>query len=261
MLDTAVASVGLWRNSSHEYWAAYDGTTVGPLPSVTTILKAVDKSGPLVNWAKLETAKCAVRNLSLISDLILAGGPQSAVDWLKRIPDYQRDKAADLGTRIHALAEAVGRGDTVEISDVELPYIAAFRRFLEESGFAIELSEFMVCNLALGYAGTGDLIGKLDGKRWLLDIKTSQEGKGPYPETGLQLAGYVKAEFVGRPGDPTKHRLPPCTRFGVLHLSPSGYRLVPYAVDGETWRSFRAALVVSRWLNGQAKTIMNGGTK
>src|SRR3970282_1753202 len=94
----------------------------------------------------------------------------------------------------------------------------------------------MVCNLALGYAGTGDLIGKVDGKRWLVDIKTSQEGKGPYPETGLQLAGYAKAEFFGRPGDPVKHRLPPCTRFGVLHLSPAGYRLVEYRVDRETWR-------------------------
>jgi hypothetical protein len=255
------APLGLTRDAKHVYtWN--DGTTVvSPLTSVTTAIGAVDKSGVLVNWAKLETAKCAVRNLALVGDMVTAGGPASAVDWLKRIPDYQRDLAADLGTRVHSLAEQVGRGDKVELSPIELPYIAAFRRFLEESGFVIELSEFMVANLTLGYAGTGDLIGKLDGKRWLLDIKTSQVGKGPYAETGLQLAGYAKAEFIGRPGEPTKHKLPPCQRFAVLHLSPAGYRLVPYAVDAETWRTFRAALVVSRWLGGQAKTIMNGAAK
>lgn len=250
-------TLGLSRDARHVYtWDGHgaDGPVV--LPSVTTILKAVDKSGPLVGWAKLETAKCAVRNHGLVGDMIAASGPDSAVDYLKRIPDYQRDAAADLGTRVHSLAEQVGRGEAPDLTEQEQPFVDGFRAWLAESGAVIEHSEFMVCNLTEGYAGTGDLIVGIEGVRWLLDIKTSQEGKGPYSETGLQLAAYAKAEFIGKPGDPRKHPLPPCTRFGVLHLSPAGYRVVPYAVDAVTWAAFRAALTVSAWLNGQAKKIM-----
>jgi hypothetical protein len=250
-----IAPLGLTRDAKHVYsWN--DGTVIVPrIPSVTKALAAIDKPA-IVAWAKREVAACAVRNHDLVGTLIATGGPQAGVEFLKRIPDYKSDTAKDLGTRIHALAEAVGRGESVELTDEERPFVEGFRQFVADRKPLIELSEAMVCNLTVGYAGTLDLIVKLDGKRWLLDIKTSAEAKGPYAETGLQLAGYAKAEFIGKPGDTTKYKLPPCSRFGVLALSPVGYRLVEYGVTAATWRAFRAAHALSLWLDGQAKSIV-----
>src|ERR1035438_2732267 len=92
-LDPSPA-LGLVRDARHRY--AWNG---GPwYPSVTTILQIKDKPA-LVGWAKRETAACAVRNLEVLERMVKSGGPGAAVEWLKRIPDYPRDTAADLGTQ------------------------------------------------------------------------------------------------------------------------------------------------------------------
>src|SRR5450759_1599793 len=73
--------LGLTRTAAHVYTWNDAGTVHGPLPSVTTILKVVDKSGPLVGWAKRETAACAVRNLDALVAMREAGGDAAATDW------------------------------------------------------------------------------------------------------------------------------------------------------------------------------------
>jgi hypothetical protein len=107
--------LGLTRTAAHLYsWN--DGRTVhAALPSVTTVLRVVDKSGPLVGWAKRETAACAVRNLDMLLRMRETGGDAAATDWLKRIPDYQRDTAADIGSRVHRLVEQLARGTDPEV--------------------------------------------------------------------------------------------------------------------------------------------------
>jgi hypothetical protein len=48
--------------------------------------------------------------------------PQAASDWLMRTPDFQRDTAAELGTQVHVMAEALGRGEIVPIGEALRPY-------------------------------------------------------------------------------------------------------------------------------------------
>jgi hypothetical protein len=85
----------------------------GPwVPGVTSIIGMLDKSNALVGWAKRETAASAIRNHVLLGQLIESGGAEAAIDWLKRIPDYIKDSAADLGTRVHYIAEQIGKGET-----------------------------------------------------------------------------------------------------------------------------------------------------
>src|SRR5450759_4615536 len=93
--------LGLTRTAGHVYtWN--DGRTVyTPLPSVTTVVGVVDKSGPLVGWAKRQVANAAVRNLDVLSTMVATAGSESAARWLATIPGYQRDSAADVGTRVH----------------------------------------------------------------------------------------------------------------------------------------------------------------
>jgi hypothetical protein len=220
---------------------------------VTTILSIKDKPA-LVPWAKRETAACAVRNLDVLEQMVRSGGPQAAVDWLKRIPDYARDTAADLGTQVHAMAEALGRGEPVAVDDALRPYLAAYRRdFLEVFAPRFLATEALVCSPRYEYGGTADAFVEIDGETWLLDYKT---GAGVYPDTALQLAGLARAQFIGYPGDPTQYPVPFATRFGVLHIRPEGARLLPVVVNRETVAAFLDARRLYGWDQGPARSVI-----
>ena len=248
-----LAPLGLTRDAKHVYgWN--DGTNVyHPIPSVTTAIRLIDKSGPLVGWAKRETAASAVRNLDALVAMRKEGGPDAAINWLKTIPDYQRDQAADRGTSIHQIVEQIIRGQSPEIPEELGPYVAAYHAFVKEWEPRYVVSEQMVCSLKHGYAGTLDAVVVIGNERWLIDWKT---GAGIYAETALQLAAYGAAEFIGRPGDPRKYRVPRATRFGVIHVVPEGAELVPYAVDRGDFAVFLKALEVWHWTQGKARTVV-----
>jgi len=240
---------GLVRDARHRY--SWNG---GPwYPSVTTILQIKDKPA-LVGWAKRETAACAVRNLEVLERMVKSGGPRAAVEWLKRIPDFQRDVAADLGTAVHAMAEALGRGEPVTLDESLRPYMLAYRRdFLDVFQPRFLAVEAMVCSERYEYGGTADAFVEIDGETWLLDYKT---GSGVYPDTALQLAGLARAQFIGYPGDPVRYPVPSATRFGILHVRPEGARLYPVTVDRETVAAFLDARRLYGWDQGPAKTVI-----
>jgi hypothetical protein len=220
---------------------------------VTTILQIKDKPA-LVGWAKRETAACAVRNLDVLERMVRSGGPQAAVDWLKRIPDYARDASADLGTAVHAAAEAIARGESAPVAEEVQPFVTAYRRdFLETFQPRFIAVEAMVCSPRYEYGGTADAFAEIDGEVWLLDYKT---GAGVYPDTALQLAGLARAQFIGYPGDPTQYPVPFATRFGVLHVRPEGARLLPVVVDRATVAAFLDARRLFGWDQGPAKSVI-----
>jgi hypothetical protein len=245
--------LGLTRTASHVYtWN--DGAKVyGPLPSVTTVIGVLDKSGPLVGWAKRETAACAVRNLDMLVGMRATGGDAAATDWLKKIPDYQRDTAADIGTRIHRLVEQLARGTEPEVTAEEPPFVDGYRRFLAAYQPRFLAVEEMVASLRHRYAGTLDAIAVIGGETFLLDVKS---GAGVYPETALQLAGYANADFIGRPGTPRRFRLPRASRFGVVHVRPEGARLIEYRVGRDTFAAFLEARRLYAWRQGAAKSVV-----
>src|SRR5205823_2346133 len=119
-----------------------------------------------------------------------------AVDWLKRAPFRETDKAAVQGTDIHAWAEAYVLGQPVpEPPLLQRPYVDGFLRFLDEWKPRYEMTEATLYNRRYGYAGTCDFIAHMDGLGLVLgDYKT---GKGVYGEVALQLAAYRHAEFIG----------------------------------------------------------------
>jgi hypothetical protein len=181
------------------------------------------------------------------------GGDSAAIDWLKRIPDYQRDTAADTGSRVHRLAEEMARGGEPEVSADEAPYVAAYREFLDAFKPRFLAIEEMVVSLKHLYAGTLDAILVLDGEVWIVDLKT---GAGLYPETGLQLAAYASADFIGRPGTARRFRLPRATRYGAIHVRPEGARLVEYRVDRGTLGAFLEARRLFAWRQGPGKSVV-----
>lgn len=253
----SVPAIGLHRTPKHEYYFNGDG----PYPGVTGVLGIIDKPA-LVEWAKRETAECAVRNWDLLDGMRGVGGDALMVDWLKRIPDHVRDNAANRGTRIHAAADAYVRGEPVDVSAEEMPFLDAYRRFLEERKVRIVAAELAVIGSVPGlgrYGGTGDIWAQLDDspEGWMLDIKTS---KGAYKETAMQLAAYAYGDFGAFPGDAQAYQLPPVDRFGVVHIRPdvypdTGYRLIEYDVTGETFAAFCAAYRLAAWLRGPSPML------
>ena len=124
--------LGASRDARHVYAFKDAKVAVEGLPGVTGIIKTVDKSGPLVGWAKRETARSAVDNLDMLQTMKAASGRDATIEWLKRIPDYQRDTAADLGSAVHAFAEQIARGESIVVTEAEQPYVEAYRRFLAD---------------------------------------------------------------------------------------------------------------------------------
>jgi hypothetical protein len=217
---------------------------------VTSIIGIVDKSGPLVGWAKRETARCAIRNLDMLAKMVMDGGKEPAEAWLSKIPDFIRDDKAAIGTSVHQLVADEVRGNEINPGGIEVPYMRAWRRFRQHVGVhRFVLSEAMVINLTLGFGGTLDLGAYIDGKLTLLDVKT---GNAVYNEVGLQLSGYDMGEFTGDPSSPDLKPLPAWEQYGVVHLQPDDWTLIPIDVNDTTRGGFKAALELHRWSKDMA---------
>lgn len=241
-------SVGLERSANHLYrWNGGDW-----LPGVTSIISKIDKSRALIPWAKGITADAALADLPGLTAMVADKGPAVAKAYLTAHATGLNDAAKDLGTRVHAAAEAMARGQDPGLMPEHVLYVDAYRRFLEDWQPTFKSLEHYVCNLAEGYGGTFDFIAEIDGLMTLADVKT---GKSHYTETRLQLSALGHAEFLGIPGDPVQYQLPHFDQYAVLHVRPeayqSGYQLYRVGIDSADWDAFRGALAIYRWDRGR----------
>lgn len=96
---------------------------------------------------------------------------------------------ADRGTAVHKAVEFVDKGtlDDATVDPIIRPYVAAYRRFVRESGYVHSHWEVPLHHPILGYAGTIDKVGRLHGRTGILDIKTSRSVD---PAVELQLCAY-----------------------------------------------------------------------
>ena len=140
-------------------------------PSVTTILQYMPKNKFFDNWLK---------DVGHNADLILA-------------------KAGKEGTQVHEAAEALIKGEEVnwmddygnaKFSQIVWEMILKFYDFWYTHKPELISTEEFVFSDEYKYAGTADLVVKMDGETWLLDLKTSNSLHRAY---NLQLAAYAKA--------------------------------------------------------------------
>lgn len=219
------------------------------VPSVTTVLGVLDKSGPLVWWSQkigvdglltlLREGKVKHRDIHDVD-------AQQIVDLLvehKLSVNHVKDSAADRGVNVHgALEQWAEHGIQFHPDDYpehERGYIEGLVSFivsLQNDVGGIE-TELMVGSLEHSYAGRFDLVltlskpvevvtrcypkkpskvEEIPAGRYLLDLKTS---KRVYDTHFLQLEAY-EAAAVECGYQPTDHR-------GVVHVTADGrYELV-----------------------------------
>jgi hypothetical protein len=145
------------------------------------------------------------------------------VHELASVPGKVRDAAADRGTEIHHIAEKLMHGHEVVIPDELRAAVMGYLKLIDEWGITPILTETSVGNRKHWYTGRLDsiaTIGALGGAKVLLDWKTS---RGIYGETGLQCAGYAKAEFYVEDDKPAVEiPMPEIERTMVCHITDQG---------------------------------------
>lgn len=219
-------------------------------PSVTTILgKAIAKPG-LVPWAAKMVAEGAIRDY----DYWTALPDDEAVAYLSNLPNARRNSAANLGSSLHAAAEAYSKGEepVKTPSDRAVPYLVGFNQFLVDFKPKFIATEQPIFNRTYKYAGTLDALVRIGRTTWILDTKT---GNRVYPEVALQLAAYANAEFMGK-ANGEEEPLPPIKKGGVVHLTPNGYHFLPVRIDGEIFDTFLSAIDMFHWSWGLGNTVI-----
>lgn len=101
-----------------------------------------------------------------------------------------KNKSADEGTMIHEAIEAILAGKTVAIPHSIRPAVDAFIEFKKKNEIVPLKVEERVVSKNHWYAGTVDVVGNLNGRLGVLDIKTSNS---IYRDYNLQTAAYIEA--------------------------------------------------------------------
>jgi RecB family exonuclease len=157
-----------------------------------------------------------------------------------RDPDAEARDAADRGTTIHALTEAIDLGASADCPSDLLPFIAAYRDWKAEYVQSVEATERLVVHRAYRYAGKLDKLVRLtDGRRAIVDLKT---GRSLAPETALQLTAYDEALI--------DEGIEPCDVRLALHLpwtNPGVLTVKEYDEDERDRRVWRSVLRAWKW--------------
>lgn len=235
-----------WGKKKKTHW--YEDANGQRLTGVTTILDGGIPKPALVGWGIRSVADYAVNRWDELAELPLT----ERLKVLKNAPYAERDAAANRGTEVHALAELLLHGQTVEIPDELAGHVDAYVRFLDEWEPTVVASEIVVYNLTVGYAGSLDMIVDVGGVRVLADIKTNKTGI--YPETALQLAGYRYAEkYLDHNGDPQPMlEVDECR--GVW-VTSSGYEFLPIEAGPAEFLQFRYAAKTAGWMGNSRGLI------
>lgn len=191
---------------SHSYTVA-EKDELREVPSVTRILKVVDKSEPLVQWS----ANCAAE---LLAERLQPGQALTQAQIARLCASIRfahrsvSGRAKGVGSQAHAWIEQVLRRQMAgEPGEPPLPVnpqarhaCLAAREWLAAHHFEPLAAEQMIYSRAHKYAGTLDVaaVATIDGRFSIIDWKTSA---AIYPEYRLQLAAYAQAlrEMEPRP--------------------------------------------------------------
>lgn len=235
------------RASGYKGSGYFNPMTGEKIIGVTTALGALEKPG-LVQWAVDNTAAYAVNNIdALLSRTGDAGFRFLRHFWSRMTPKKWDDPdvdirdvsngvlsdLAELGTNMHAWVETYLSGrETPEFNRVEEEQMAqAFLEWLDFNDVEVYQTEMSV--FGDRYGGTGDLWAKVNGKQYLIDVKTSRK---VYDSHIAQLAALGAADScvvecgpfdegaVEYKGNFFKWgEIPPITHYGVLQLRPDDW--------------------------------------
>lgn len=199
-----------------------------PLPAITSILKVISKDA-LMFWYAREAVKVALEDPSLsIKDIM----SKTAVETRK---------SATRGTGVHNIFPKVIRGEEYKPYPEEYSgYILGIEKFISDMKPEILLADATVWSKKYKYAGSLDIVAKINGRIVLLDLKTGNT----YPEHRLQLTAYKQAlSEMGKEVDDT----------AVLLLK--GDNVYQYILTNEPFDNFLKAKALWEWWKGEGNDV------
>ncbi len=234
------------RRRGRYYW--WEGE---PYLSVTNAIKNGLPAPALMHWTAKMVAEYVADNPEEVAEL---GGRMDRgefISLLKNKPWKKRDKAGDVGTAVHDLAEQYILTGTMDIAGPRVQAMARqFVDFMETVKPEVHAIEGVVYSREHQYAGAFDFIfdinypdGILAG-RYIVDVKT---GSGIYEKDALQQAAYRYGEFIAVGDDEVP--MPEVAGAFCLHLRPKSWKLIPVITSESTFKTFLSCLETAKWVH------------
>ena len=229
-----------------QHWYRVEGIA-GEMPSPTTVLGIIDKSGPLMGAAKKLMAE---RMSSLMLDPGSVYTNMTRADykhWIeqsvkdaKAYPKRIWDQAAEDGREAHRyIAALLGSGGSINNAPEHLrPAVEAAVDWLEEMQIVPVMPECVVWHPEHQYAGTVDLVGR-NSTRGLVVVDWKRSS-GIYDDHEYQVAAYAEAVEV-LTGEPVRDtyvvRLPrtPDERYEAKRVEDRDTALDVYLKAKDLW--------------------------
>lgn len=229
-------------------------STGDKVPGVTSVLGMLPK-GFLKWWAAKEVATTAVA-MAKSGELTLmaARDEDGAIDYLKRSPDRNTKRAADIGTAAHGVFEALSLGHPLgPITEDLEPFARHFADYLETVQPEYLRCEDTVWSDQHGYAGSFDALAVIQGERCWVDNKTTRSGV--HAEVALQLSAYRKADYLldGETGEQILQ--PEADRGVVVHVRPEGWALYEVPIGDDVFEFFLHLRQTFEWDRAFSKGI------
>jgi len=171
-----------FNNTGHRYTIGKNACV-----GVTTVLATLAKPA-LIPWAVNMT-------LESVKSHFLPGKKYDEVQISEMLAEAKmahrkkKEGAADIGSMVHAWIESYIKGEKPEmpINPQMLHAVEGFLKWVKEKKVIFMESERVIYSKKYNFAGTVDFTCKIDGKKYVGDIKTSN---AIYSEYLLQVSAY-----------------------------------------------------------------------
>ena len=158
------------------------------------------------------------------------------------------EEAKERGTAVHELTEAIDLGFPPEYIDPALEgYAVAYLKFLEDYDVEWDYIEHRFYEPKMGFCGTIDRVGKIDGEDAVLDIKTTSS-----PSVDQKIAVVCQTSAYGYAVFPDRTDF----RRYALYLHKDGTYELMDCLDYEKQKCF-SGLYLFSYLYNLHKTIAN----
>jgi hypothetical protein len=214
----------------------------------------------LEKWAAEKSAEYAVDHWDELTEM-------TVTERLRLITGARfadRDAAARRGTEVHRLAHQYMAGEEITVPDELVGHVDAYVAFVHDWEPRELLLETTIAHTKLGYCGTLDMVADLaDGRRWLLDLKTTRSGI--FRETALQLAAYRYADVYLDQAGEIQPMIPVDECAAVWLRADRSYEIRPVDATPATFQVFLYAKHIGAFADrddvvGSALTPPNGGS-
>lgn len=145
------------------------------------------------------------------------------------VNQYILDNAAERGTKIHKQCELLDKYHECEADEITIPYIRGYVDFIKQHNPEWVAIEKAIASRKMMFAGTLDRVGNIDGKRAIVDLKSSSKVQKVLAI--IQLNAYKILWEENYPEQPVE-------ALYILQLTKNGtYKLLPFDMDSTLFMS------------------------